>query len=172
MLFGDGAGAVCLGPSTGDEGILGTYFKSNGQLRDLITIPAGGTEMPTTHETLAQKLNTIHMKGNETYKYAVTHLAEAAIKAIEKSGLTPEQIDWIIPHQANTRILQSVAKRLGVNYDERFVINLDHIGNTSSASIPIALSEAKAGGRVKKGQNLLFVAFGGGLTWGGAVVRL
>ena len=171
VLFGDGAGAVVLGASDDETGIMGHYMQSDGSLRDLITIPAGGTEQPVSPETVEKRLHYVHMKGNETYKYAVTNLLKSAKKAIEMSGLEPSDIDLVIPHQANTRILQSVAKRLKVNYDEKFFINLDHIGNTSAASIPIALDEARRIGRISGGDKVLFVAFGGGLTWGGAVVQ-
>ena len=171
VLFGDGSGAVVVGASDKADGIVGHYFKSNGALRELITIPAGGTETPATHETIEADLHYVHMKGNETYKYAVTHLTESAKKALANANMTSDQIDLVIPHQANTRILESVAKRLKINYKEKFFINLDHIGNTSSASIPIALGEAKSLGLIKPGITVLFVAFGGGLTWGGTVVK-
>jgi 3-oxoacyl-[acyl-carrier-protein] synthase III len=171
VLFGDGAGAVVIGPAKGEEGIISHYIKSDGRLRELITIPGGGTENPATHETVDAKLHTVHMRGNETYKHAVTRLLESAVKALEISGMTADDIDMVIPHQANTRILRSVAKRLKINYDEKFYINLDHIGNTSAASIPIALDEARNNGLITPGKTILFVAFGGGLTWGGAVVK-
>ncbi|MBN1355448.1 ketoacyl-ACP synthase III [bacterium] len=171
VLFGDGAGGVVMGPSDGYRGVISHYIRSDGSLRELITIPGGGTEHPATHETIDTDLHYVHMKGNEVYKHAVTRLFESAVKALELSGLTAGDIDMVIPHQANTRILQSVAKRLKIDYDSRFYINLDHIGNTSSASIPIALDEARNLGRITPGTTVLFVAFGGGLTWGGAVVR-
>ncbi len=172
VLFGDGAGAVVLGPSQNGTGIISSYFKSDGRLRELITIPAGGTEQPATAETIAQHLHHVHMRGNETYKHAVMRLIESARKAMERANLTSDDIDLVIPHQANTRILKSVAKRLKINYDEKFYINLERIGNTSSASIPIALAEAAKEGRVHPGQTILLVAFGGGLTWGGVVIKL
>ncbi len=172
VLFGDGAGAVVLGPSDDDTGILGQYFGSRGDMQDLITIPGGGTENPATSKTIADRLHYVHMRGNETYKYAVANLVKSAKEALADSGLTADEIDFVVPHQANTRILQSVAKRLKINYDEKFYINLDHIGNTSSASIPIALHEAQQKGHIKAGQTVLLVAFGGGLTWGGTVIKL
>lgn len=172
VLFGDGAGAVVMGAASNGNGLLGYYFKSDGRQRDLITIPAGGTEKPATHETIDSKLHSVQMKGNEVYKFAVSNLIESAKKALEHANLTANDIDLVIPHQANTRILESVAKRLNIDYASKFFINLDHIGNTSSASIPIALAEARDTGRVKPGDTVLFVAFGGGLTWGGAAVRL
>ncbi|MCD4655319.1 ketoacyl-ACP synthase III [bacterium] len=171
VLFGDGSGAVVLGPATGDRGILGQYIQSDGALRGLISIPCSGTEFPATPERLAEHLHYVHMRGNETYKHAVTRLVDSSRKALAAANLGPDDIDMVIPHQANTRILQSVAKRLRINYDEKFFINLPHIGNTSAASIPIALNEAKEIGRLQPGMTILLVAFGGGLTWGGAVVR-
>ncbi|MBN1295178.1 ketoacyl-ACP synthase III [bacterium] len=171
VLFGDGSGAVVLGGSDGSRGILGHYMRSDGALRDLITIPCGGTELPPTPERLAEHLHYVHMRGNETYKHAVTRLADSSREAISAAGLAPGDIDLVIPHQANTRILQSVAKRLGIDYDTKFFINLPHIGNTSSASIPIALNEARETGRLQPGMTILLVAFGGGLTWGGSVIR-
>ncbi len=172
VLFGDGAGAIVMGPSPDSRGLLGYYFGSDGSQRDLITIPAGGTEKPASPDTLKDRLHYVQMKGNETYKFAVSKLVESSEKALSHAGITPEQLDLVIPHQANTRILQSVAKRLKINYDEKFFINLDHIGNTSSASIPIAMNEAKETGVLKSGQHILLVAFGGGLTWGGAVFQM
>lgn len=171
VLFGDGSGAVVLGPATDDRGILGQYIQSDGRLRGLITIPSGGTELPPTPQRLAEHLHYVHMRGNETYKHAVTRLVDSSRKALAAAGLTADDLDMVIPHQANTRILQSVAKRLKINYDEKFFINLPHIGNTSAASIPIALNEARETGRLQPGMTVLLVAFGGGLTWGGTVIR-
>jgi 3-oxoacyl-[acyl-carrier-protein] synthase III len=171
VLFGDGSGAVVLGPSDDSRGLLGHYMGSDGSLRDLITMPCGGTELPPTTQRLADNLHSIHMKGNETYKHAVTRLTDSSIRAIAAANLSAEDIDLVIPHQANSRILESVAKRLGINYNEKFFINLPHVGNTSAASIPIAINEARETGRLKTGMTMLLVAFGGGLTFGGAVVR-
>jgi len=171
VLFGDGSGAVVLGPATDNRGILGQYIQSDGGLRNLISIPCGGTELPPTSERLAEHLHYVHMRGNETYKHAVTRLVDSSRKALLAANLTPDDIDMVIPHQANTRILKSVAKRLRINYDEKFFINLPHIGNTSAASIPIALNEANETGRLQHGMTILLVAFGGGLTWGGTVIR-
>ncbi|HPQ40258.1 MAG TPA: beta-ketoacyl-ACP synthase III [bacterium] len=171
VLFGDGSGAVVLGASDGTRGILGQYIRSDGSLKDLITIPCGGTELPPTPERLAEHLHYVHMRGNETYKHAVTRLVDSSREALAAAGLGADDIDLVIPHQANTRILRSVAKRLGINYDEKFFINLPHIGNTSAASIPIALNEARETGRLQPGMTVLLVAFGGGLTWGGSVIR-
>lgn len=171
VLFGDGSGAVVLGASTDSRGILGHYMGADGSLRDLITIPCGGTELPPTPERLAEHLHYVHMRGNETYKHAVTRLADSCLQALAAANLGSDDIDLVIPHQANTRILQSVAKRLGISYEEKFFINLPHIGNTSAASIPIAINEARETKRLQPGMNMLLVAFGGGLTFGGAVVR-
>jgi 3-oxoacyl-[acyl-carrier-protein] synthase III len=171
VLFGDGSGAVVLGRSHDSRGLLGHFMGSDGSLRDLITIPCGGTEFPPTPQRLAEHLHYVHMRGNETYKHAVTKLAESSVRALESANIPASQLDLVIPHQANTRILQSVAKRLEISYDEKFFINLPHIGNTSAASIPIAINEARETGRLKPGTLMLLVAFGGGLTFGGAVLR-
>ena len=170
VLFGDGAGAVLLAPSSSDSGILSVHLHSDGSLWDLICVPGGAAAIPPSKKVLAEHLNTIKMKGNETFKVAVRSLEEVAWEAMRANGVSPSDISYLIPHQANIRILNAVADRLGFAA-EKVVVNLDRYGNTSAASIPLALDEAVRDGRIKEGASLLFLAFGGGLTWASALVR-
>ncbi|HZR45987.1 MAG TPA: beta-ketoacyl-ACP synthase III [Candidatus Manganitrophaceae bacterium] len=170
VLFGDGAGAVLLAPSTSENGILSIHLHSDGSLWDLICVPGGAAAIPPSEKVLAEHLNTIKMKGNETFKVAVRSLEEVAWEAMRANELSPSDISYMIPHQANIRILNAVAERLGFA-KEKVVVNLDRYGNTSAGSIPLALDEAVRDGRIKEGASLLFLAFGGGLTWASALVR-
>jgi len=170
ILFGDGAGAVVLKAHRGQRGILSTHLHSEGSLWDLICVPGGGSRFPPSKETLEKRLNFLKMKGNETFKVAVRTLEEAAREALKANHCTIQDLDLVIPHQANLRIIQSVAQRLGIPM-EKMVIDLQYCGNTSAASIPIALDEAVRAGRIKKGHLILLEAFGGGLTWGSALIR-
>ncbi len=170
ILFGDGAGAVVLQASD-RPGLLSSLLGVDGSLADFLSIPAGGCKMPATPETIEKHLHCIHMSGRETFKIAVNTMLAAAEEAIARAGLTVADIQCIVPHQANMRIVEAVAKRLGEGVVDRVFLNLDRYGNTSAASIPIALSEAVAAGKIKSGDKVLMVAFGGGLSWGGAVVE-
>lgn len=170
VLFGDGAGAVLLGPSSSDHGILSIHLHSDGSLWDLICVPGGAAAIPPSEKVLAEHLNTIKMKGNETFKVAVRSLEEVAWEAMRANKLSPSDISYLIPHQANIRILNAVAERLEFP-KEKVIVNLDRYGNTSAGSIPLALDEAVRDGRIKEGASLLFLAFGGGLTWASALVR-
>jgi 3-oxoacyl-[acyl-carrier-protein] synthase-3 len=170
VLFGDGAGAVVLQPSDKPTGLLSFVLGSHGVGEDLIKLPAGGSRVPATDATVAQREHYIKMNGQEVYRFAVRILGDSAIEALDKAGLSYEDISLFIPHQANTRIIDSVAKRLELDTDKVYM-NIANYGNTSAASIPIALCEAVDGGRVKAGDNLLFVAFGAGLTSAAAVVK-
>lgn len=170
ILFGDGAGAAVLQADRGRHGILSTHLHSDGALWDLIHIPGGGSRRPPSAETLADRMNFVKMKGSETFRVAVRALEEVAREALAANNLSTDQLALIVPHQANLRILQAVAERLAVPA-EKVMINVDRYGNTSAASIPIALDEAVRGGRVKTDDLLLLEAFGAGLTWGAAVVR-
>jgi len=170
ILFGDGAGAAVLKAHRARRGVLSTHIHSDGSLWDLICVPGGGSRIPPSKETLQRRLNFLKMKGNETFKVAVRTLEEAAREALEANHFTTEDLDYLIPHQANLRIIQSVAQRLDLPM-EKVVINLQHYGNTSAASIPIALDEAVRTGRIKEGHLILLEAFGGGLTWGSALIR-
>ena len=170
VLFGDGAGAAILRNRAGSHGVVHTYMGSDGTLADVLNIPGGGCRIPTTPETLAQKLNTIKMNGKETYKHAVTALLTAANVALEGAGLTTDDLACIIPHQANMRIIEAVAGRLKLPID-KFMVNLDRFGNTSAAAVAIALDEANRSGRMKLGDYVLLIVFGGGLTWASSVIQ-
>ena len=170
VLFGDGAGAVVLGEVPAGYGILGIHLGSDGGGGPLLSLPAGGTRIPATEESVKQRLHYIHMEGNEVFKFAVKVMGEAAMKALDDAGIKSSEVDWLIPHQANIRIIQSAARRLKMPA-EKVVINVDRYGNTSSASIPIALEEAIHDGRIKAGQIVVMVGFGAGLTWAATVIR-
>jgi 3-oxoacyl-[acyl-carrier-protein] synthase-3 len=170
VLFGDGAGAVLLAPSDLGNGILSTHLHSDGSLWDLICVPGGAAAIPPSEKVLAERLNTIKMKGNETFKVAVRSLEEVAWEAMRVNGLLPSDVAYLIPHQANLRIIHAVADRLHLGM-EKVVVNLHRYGNTSAASIPLALDEAVREGKIQKGAILLFLAFGGGLTWASSLVR-
>ena len=170
ILFGDGAGAVVLGPAADGQGILSSHLHSDGTLWDLICVPGGGSAAPPSEKMLAEGLQYLKMKGNETFKVAVRTMEEVAREALSANGLSVEDLDLYIPHQANLRIIKAVASRLGLPM-EKVVMNMDRYGNTSAASIPLALDEAVRGGRVREGNLILMEAFGGGLTWGSVLVR-
>lgn len=170
VLFGDGAGAVVLAPSNGRRGVLSSYMKSDGRLGDLLRMPGGGSSFPATHETVDKKLHTIYMEGREVFKHAVRTMVDAALHGLKEANLKPEEIDLLITHQANMRIIDAVKQRLRLP-DEKVFINLHEYGNTSAASIPIALDQAKREGRLKEGDKLLLVAFGGGFTWAASVIQ-
>ncbi|MGI9951087.1 beta-ketoacyl-ACP synthase III [Moorellaceae bacterium AZ2] len=170
VLFGDGAGAVVLAPVPPGEGILSLYLGADGSGGPLLVMPAGGSRLPASQETVGRKLHTIHMQGSEVFKFAVRILGEASLKALDKAGLKKEDVDLLIPHQANIRIVDAALKRLGLPAEKAY-INLDRYGNMSSASVPVALDEARREGRLKKGDNVVLVSFGAGLTWGAAVVK-
>ncbi len=171
VLFGDGAGAAVLRASD-TPGVLSSLLGVDGAQADILSIPSSGSLRPPSEATLRSHQIYIHMAGRETFKTAVNTMVNAARSAVAKAGLSLDDIDCMIPHQANMRIVEAVAKRLGPGVIERAFLNLDEYGNTSAASIPLALSEAVQSGRVKRGDKVLMVAFGGGLSWGGAVVQL
>lgn len=171
ILFGDAAGAAIVGASDDDSGILGIYLKSDGRLDTLLNIPAGGTHLPLHgNGSVDSKLTYLHMSGNEVFKYAVRYMGEAALKVVTDAGLSPGQVDLLVPHQANIRIIKATAARLGLPM-EKVYLNLEKYGNTSAASVPLALDHAVREGRIKKGDHVLSVAFGGGLTWGAVLFR-
>lgn len=170
ILFGDGAGAVVLQATTEDRGILTSLLRSDPSLWDLLCIPAGGSRMPASPATLEGQLHTIQMKGNETFKAAVKALDDIVVETLAAAGVKAKDIDLLIPHQANIRIIQATAKRLRISMDKVYLV-LEKYGNTSAASIPMALDEAVKTGRIKAGDMILMEAFGGGLTWASALVR-
>ena len=172
VLFGDGAGAALVSRSGGDgRGILGTHMRTNGRQARLLWRPAGGAAMPSTDETRSGRLEFVKQEGREIFKQAVMCMEEACRRVLEATDQRISDIDLVIPHQANIRIIDAVAGRLEVESDRVFV-NIDRYGNTSSASIPIALDEARRQGRVGEGSKILMTAFGGGLAWGASVVVL
>lgn len=170
VLFGDGAGAVIVSASDGERGILSTHLRSDGALCELIMVPGGGSRTPPSEKVLAEHLQYIKMKGNETFKVAVRTLEEIARATLSANGLRVEDLDLYVPHQANVRILKAVIERLGLPI-EKVMLNVDRYGNTSAASIPIALDEAIREGRIKDGSLVMLGAFGAGLTWASAVIR-
>ncbi len=169
VLFGDGAGAAVFGPATDSRGVIDTFMRSDGRLTHLLCMLGGGTSIPM-EVAIQEKLHYLKMEGPEVFKAAVTAMGDAATLILERNGLTGEDVDLLIPHQANIRIIKATAKRLGMP-DEKVYINVQEFGNTSAASIPIALSEAEEKGLVKEGSLILMVAFGGGFTWGSALIR-
>jgi 3-oxoacyl-[acyl-carrier-protein] synthase-3 len=171
VLFGDGAGAAVIEPGPAGQGILAVHLRSDGALADIIMLPAGGSRLPITPQLLAERENKIHMKGNETFKLAVKAMESALLEAIREAGVSQGDIDLLIPHQANIRIIQALGKRLEVP-EERVFVNVDRYGNTSAATIPIAIDEARRAGRVGPGSIVAMAAFGAGATWGAAVLRL
>jgi 3-oxoacyl-[acyl-carrier-protein] synthase-3 len=171
VLFGDGAGAAVLRPIEEGRGIISSYLGADGGGAELLKLEAGASKTPASHETVEQGLHYIYMNGNEVFKFAINIMGEAALKVLQKAGLSPEEIKYFIPHQANIRIIQSAARRLGLSMDKVYV-NVDRYGNTSSASVPIALDEAIKLGKVKKGDLVLLVAFGAGLTWASMVLEV
>jgi 3-oxoacyl-[acyl-carrier-protein] synthase-3 len=170
VIFGDGAGAVIVGPSDDDSGLLSININSDGKMWDLIHVPGGGSRNPVSQSSIEQRMHYIKMKGNETFKVAVRTLEDIALKTLEENNIDPSSLSLLIPHQANLRIIQATADRLKVPMDKVF-INLDKYGNTSAASIPIALDEALQSGRIKEGDYILLEAFGGGLTWASALIK-
>jgi 3-oxoacyl-[acyl-carrier-protein] synthase-3 len=170
VIFADGAGALVLKAGTDGRGILASRMRSDGAMADFITIAGGGSRYPSTPERIAAKVNTIRMKGNETFKVAVRSIEEVSREVLEEAGLSPDSIDLFVPHQANQRIIDAVGQRLGIAAD-RCYVNIGHTGNTSAASIPIALHEVVEAGRLRPDNHVLMAAFGAGLTWAGAVVR-
>jgi 3-oxoacyl-[acyl-carrier-protein] synthase-3 len=171
VLFGDGAGAAVLQPAGEGTGeILSAYSGSNGNLDEILNVPGGGSRNPVTAENVGDKSNTMKMAGREVYRHAVTTMMSATKEAITRAGLTPDDIACFIPHQANLRIIETIANKLDVSMD-RFFVNLQSYGNTSAAAVAIALDEAQRSGRVKRGDHIVMVVFGGGLTWASSVVR-
>ncbi len=171
VLFGDGAGAAVLRRSKQGKGILSSFMRSDGTLAELLYRPGGGATVPFTEAVLTDRSHFVKMAGREVFKHAVRSMAEACDRALDAARLTGKDVDLLIPHQANVRIIEATAKHANMSMDKVFV-NVDRFGNTSSASIPIALEEAVTSGRVGPGSTVLLTAFGAGFTWGSMVVRL
>jgi len=176
ILFGDGAGAAVLGPAVATDapkprGVLSTSILTDGSLALSLNIPGGGSVSPTNHDSVEQKLQYVHMKGSDIFRVAVKNLMSASKNALERAGMTKDDIDWLCPHQANRRIIDQVMQRVEVP-PEKVLLNIDRVGNTSSASIPILLDENRRSGRVKDGDTVLMCALGAGISWGSAIVRM
>jgi len=171
VLLGDGAGAIVLGATEQKSNILSVYLGSDGNYENLLKLPAGGSRNPTSQKTIDERLHYMKMEGKEVFKVAVTKMAEAAKKALEIANLTANDISLLIPHQANLRIVEAIAKRMEFPLDKVF-INLQKYGNMSSATTIVGLDEARKEGRLKQDDLVELVAFGGGFTWGAAVLRV
>jgi len=170
VLFGDGAGAVVIQASEDGSGVLSTHIYTDGSYADFLYAPGFDADKKKGKDHLHGKPNTVHMKGNETFKVAVNFMSKVAREALEKNGVDAQDVDLLIPHQANKRIIDAISKKLSFP-PEKVFMNLEKVGNTSAASIPIALDEAVREGRVARGAHVLLVAFGGGLTWGSSLIR-
>lgn len=170
VLFGDGAGAAVLGPVEEGYGFMSFELGSDGSGGDLLKQPAGGSKIPASAESVEQKLHYIQMAGGEVFKFAVKVMEQATISVIGKAGLKKEDVNFFVPHQANLRIIDYARRRLELD-ESKVIVNVNRYGNMSSASIPVALDEALEAGKIKKGDNVLLVGFGGGLTWGASVMK-
>ncbi|WP_297570142.1 beta-ketoacyl-ACP synthase III [uncultured Anaerovibrio sp.] len=170
VLFGDGAGAAVLGQVEDGYGILSFDLGSDGSGGDAIQIPSSGSRMPVSNESIEKRLNLIHMNGKEVFKFAVKAMGNTVKHSLEKIGMKQEEINWLVPHQANIRIIQSAAKRLAMPM-EKVIVNIQKYGNMSAACIPIALAEAAAEKRFKKGDIIALSGFGAGLTWASCIIR-
>jgi len=170
VLFGDGAGVAVLSKGCDRGEILDCYIGSDGEFASLLEIEAGGSACPITPEVLKERRQYIRMEGNKIFKLAVASMVRSAVRVMKQTGMTPGDVTWLLPHQANLRIMKAVAKRLKIP-EKQVYINVDRYGNMSGATVPIGLAEMDNNGILKKGDLLLMVAFGGGLTWGASLVR-
>ncbi len=170
VLFGDGAGACILEPCDESFGILSSELGSDGVKGDVLIVPGGGSKNPATAETVKNKLHAIRMDGKEVFKFAVRVMEQSSMRVLESAGLSKEELDFMISHQANSRIIDAAMKKLGLSKDKTHV-NLTKYGNTSAASVPVALDEAVKSELIKKGDNLLLIAFGAGLSWASVVLK-
>jgi 3-oxoacyl-[acyl-carrier-protein] synthase III len=169
-LFGDGAAAVILRAGEGETGIQQTFIRSDGNGWPLIQVPSSGSRKPVTAETIAAKENTFYMAGKQVYVFATEAIPELIQTVCDQAGITPDQLDWLIPHQANLRIIDSVSKKNHIP-KEKFLVNLQKYGNTAAASVGLAFDEFRRNGTIKPGQLVLVMGFGGGLSWGGLLIR-
>ncbi len=170
VLFGDGAGAFILEESRDDSGLLSHFWGADGSLGELLILPGGGTLHPASEQTVKDKLHYIHMKGNDVFKHAVKRMGQSIIEALNSAGLDKHQVDFLIPHQANLRIIDAIGERLNMD-PERVVVNVDRYGNMSVATIPVALYELQEEGKLEPGKIVAMVAFGAGFTWAAAIYR-
>ena len=170
VLFGDGAGAAILEDDPDHPGILSTYLGGDGRLGHLLILPAGGSRLPCSHRVVEDRQHFLKMEGQEVFRNAVRAMRDAALKTLERAGVQPGELDWLVPHQANTRIIEATRTRLNLP-PEKVYVNIDRFGNTSAASIPIALDEMQQKGLLKENDLVLAVTFGAGFVWGGALFR-
>jgi len=170
VLFGDGAGAAIVTKDDSESDVLASYLKGNGEVHELLKLPAGAARKPASEETVRMREHYIKMQGREVFKYAVTGMQEAAEKVLERAGLTATDIDWLVPHQANIRIIDATRERLRIPWDKVYV-NIEKTGNTSAASIPIALAEMDERGLLERGQRVLLVSFGAGFIYGAILLK-
>ena len=168
IIFGDGAGAVLFEPNEEGNGLQDEYLRGDAVGRQFLNMKAGGSMMPVTEEVLAQGLNKVYQDGKNVFKYAVTNMADVSAKMLERNKLTKEDIDWLAPHQANKRIIEATANRVGLE-SEKVMMNIEHYGNTTSATLPLLLADYES--KLKKGDNIIFAAFGGGFTWGSIYLK-
>ena len=166
IIFGDGGGAVLFEPNTEGYGVQDEYLRSDGSGREILKIEAGGSLMPPTEETVREKKHFVYQDGKSVFKFAVSNMADVAEKIMERNGLTHEDVQWLVPHQANKRIIAATAKRMGLD-ESKVMMNIEMYGNTTSATLPLLLHDYEK--QLRKGDNLVFAAFGGGFTWGGYI---
>ena len=168
IIFGDGAGAVLFEPNTEDLGLQDEYLRSDGVGREFLKIEAGGSILPPSEETIKNKQHFVHQEGRTVFKFAVSNMADVAEKMLTRNNLTKEDIQWLVPHQANKRIIEATANRVGLE-DDKVMMNIHKYGNTTSATLPLLLADYEK--ELKKGDNLIFAAFGGGFTWGAIYLK-
>jgi len=168
IIFGDGAGCILLEPTTEDVGVMDTIMKSDGTGETYLNLKAGGSRLPASHDTIDKRLHYVYQEGAAVYKFAVTNMAEVAAQIAERNKLTPETISWLVPHQANKRIIDAAAGRVGIS-DDKVMMNIQRYGNTTAGTIPLLLWDYEK--KLKKGDNLILAAFGGGFTWGAIYVK-
>ncbi|GAB3506028.1 beta-ketoacyl-ACP synthase III [Emticicia fontis] len=168
VLFGDGAGAVLLEPTTEENGLMDFLLRSDGTGENHLIMKGGGSRFPASHETVDQRLHYIHQEGQSVFKFAVTNMADISAEIMERNNLISDDISWLVPHQANKRIIDATARRMGIG-DEKVMLNIQRYGNTTAGTIPLCLFDYES--QLKKGDNLILAAFGGGFTWGSAYIK-
>lgn len=168
IIFGDGAGAVLLEPTTEEIGVIDSIHKSDGSGASYLNMKGGGSRIPATHESIDAELHYVFQEGSAVFKFAVTNMADISAKIMERNGLTGDDVNWLVPHQANKRIIDSTANRMGIS-DDKVMMNIEKYGNTTAGTIPLLLWDYEK--RLKKGDNLIIAAFGGGFTWGAIYVK-
>lgn len=168
IIFGDGAGCVLLEPTTEDVGVMDAILRSDGAGESYLHMKAGGSRMPASHETVNSRQHFVYQEGSAVFKFAVTNMADVSAQLAERNHLTKDNIDWLVPHQANKRIIDATANRVGIN-EEKVMMNIERYGNTTAGTIPLLLWDYEK--RLKKGDNLILAAFGGGFTWGAVYVK-